>query len=374
MEIGTSSALAQKLWRSGVSHEAERQTFALEFASEDEDSPIVIMNDLTRERGDTIRYKFSPTDDTQDGFSDSATIEGNEEELEIVQSELVIDYLALAYKQRGQMSQQRTNVDLKKAAMVKLANRWARRYEQGVFNHLCGFTPANYKSNEGAENGVSAGTNYKRTGNNAVVQYDANHVYTHASKTVLEDQNLDSNDTISFAIIDAVLEQATSKRSITYPLTPCSDGFFHLFISPRQFTTLKSSTSAGQWLDITRAIIEGGGGYANSAFNRYFAGTYSNCKIHVTDYVTYGVHSSNAYDAITTVDRAVLVGANALRIGWGEGYAKDDHLDWIEQVRDYKKWGIVADSVWGCDRVRYNLPGSSTKETYGAFLIPTYEA
>jgi hypothetical protein len=258
--------------------------------------------------------------------------------------------------------------------MVKLANRWARRFEQSVFNQLCGFTPAMYKSNEGTENGNPSGDNYKRTGNNVVVQYDANHVYTHTGETVLQDENLDSNDTLTLTILDEVLERITSKRTMTYPMTPAADGYFHLFISPRQFTTLKSNTNTGQWMDIQRALLEGGAGYANSAFKRYFAGIYSQIKIHVTDYVTYGVHSTNPYDAITTVDRAVLVGANALRIGFGEDYASDDHLNWVEQVRDYKKWGIMADSVFGCSRVRYNLPSSSSKETYGAFLIPTYEA
>lgn len=371
-DIGTNSSMTQKVWRAGLSHEAERQCFAMEFVSPDEDSPFVLMEDLTRNRGDKVRFKFSPTVDTTDGFGDLDQVEGNEEELEIVESELSIDRLKLAYKQRGIMSQQRTNVDLKKAALVKLANRWARRFEESIFNQLIGFTPANYMADSSSENSVSGGTNYKRTGMNAVYQFDSNHVYTHASETVLEDQNLDSNDVITLTIIDSALEAMQS--STRYPIAPCSDGFYHMFISPRQFTTLKSTTSTGQWMDIQRAILEGGAGYSNSAFKRYFAGIYSNVKIHITNYVKgKGVHSSNAYDAIPEVDRAVIVGANALRIAFGEGYASDDHLDWTEQVRNYDNWGVMADTVWGCSRVRYNLPNSSSLETYGAYLIPTYE-
>lgn len=372
MQVGTNSALAQKIWRSGLTHEAERQCFAMEFVSPDEDAPFVLMDDLTRNRGDVIRYKFSPTTDTVDGFLDADTVEGNEQELEIVQSSLTINYLSLAFKQNGVMAQQRINVDLKKAALVKLATQWARRWEQSVFNHLCGYTPAMYKTDEGAENSNAAGDNYTRTGHNAVVQYDTNHIWRNTGETT--DEGLDSGDTLTLSVIDEVLEKCCSKRFLTYPLAPCSDGYYHLFISPRQFTTLKSTTSTGQWMDIQRAILEGGGGYANSAFSRYFAGIYSNCKIHVSDFVTYGVNSSNAYAAVTTVDRAVLVGANALRIAFGEGYASGDHLDWVEQVRDYKKWGVMADSVFGIDRVRYNLPSSSSLETFGAYLIPTYEA
>jgi len=370
-DIGTNSAIAQKVWRSGVSHEAEKQCFAMEFVSPDEDAPFVLNDDLTRQRGDVIRYKFSPTVDDKDGFGDLDTIEGNEEEAEVTQQEFKIDRLALAYKQRGQMSQQRTNVDLKKLVMVKLANRWARRYEQCIFNHLCGFTPAMYKTDEGAENSNPTGDNYKRTGHNAIVQYDSNHVYTHASETVLEDQNLDSNDDLTFQVLDEVLEMCQTRR---YPITPASDGYYHLFIHPEQFTILKQSTTTGGWLDVQRAILEGGAGYANSAFNRYFAGIYSQIKIHVSSYITHGVDSTAAYTAVTNVRRAVLVGANALRIGFGEKYANDDHLDWVEQVRDYTKWGIMADSVFGCHRVLHNLPASSSKETYGAILIPSYVA
>lgn len=370
-QIGTSSALTQRSWRAGVTHEAERQAMTMGFVSDDDDAAFYLYDDLTKDAGDQIRVKFSPTDDTEDGFGDSDTIEGNEEDLEVVEDSFKIDYLALAYKQRGAMSQQRTNVDLKKAAFVKLSVRWARRWEQSIFNHLCGYTPAMYLT-DGASNGT--GDNLKRCGHNTVVQYDSSHVYTHAGETVLQDQNLDTTDRMTLSVINEVLMNATSKRFITYPLTPCSDGYFHLFMSPRQWFRLRENTTAGQWADLTRALLEGGQKWSESGFARGHLGTYGQVKLHVTDYVTYGVSSADASVAVTGVDRAVLVGARALHIGFGQDYASEDHLDWVEQVRDYRKWGVVADSIFGCKRTTFALPNGGASQTYGSFLIPTYEA
>jgi len=368
-DIGTSNALTQRVWRAGMTHEAERQCLAMGFLSEDEDAAFYLYDDLTKEAGDQVRVKFSPTDDTQDGFGDSDTIEGNEEDLEILEDTFKIDYLALAYKQRGQMSQQRTNVDLKKSAFVKLSVRWARRWEQWVFNQLCGYTPASWLT-DGVANGV--GTNYKRTGNNPVTQYDSAHIWRPTGITA--DESLTTSHRMTLSVINEVLMTATSKRFITYPLTPASDGYYHLFLSPRHWFRLRENTTAGQWADLTRAQLEGGQQWSKSGFKRGHLGTYGQVKLHVTDYVTYGVNSSTPATAVTGVDRAVLVGARALHMGFGQDYASQDHLDWVEQVRDYRKWGVAADTIGGCKRTLFALPNGGATQTYNAFLIPTYEA
>lgn len=352
--IGPGSVLTQKAWRAGLVHEAERQTQAMGFVSEDDSSGIVQLNDLSRKRGDTVQVRFSPTDDDFDGFSDTDEIEGNEEQLEFVQDELKIDYLGLAYKQPGQMSQQRVNFDLKQAAFTKLAVRWARRWDQWAFNQMAAFTPA-----MGAQQ-----DNFKRTGLNPVESIDDNHIVWAGDAT--SDETIDDADIPSLDGINELVATATSKATTQFPLAPCPDGYYHLFLHTFQAKLLRENTTAGDWGDIFRAVLEGGKNYEQSAFARGYMGVYNNVKIHISDYIPQGVNSGDPTLAVDEVRRAVLLGARGAHWANGEGYASGDHLDWSEQVRSHKVWSVLADTVAGCKRTIFD------EETYGLWVYSTY--
>lgn len=352
--IGTGSTLTQKAWRSGLTHEAERQTYLMGFVSEDDTSGICLLEELTRQRGDTIQVRFSPTDDTHDGFSDADEIEGNEEQLSFITDEMKIDYLGFAYKQPGQMSQQRVNFDLKQAAFTKLGVRWSRRYEEWGFNQLACYTPA-----------MGAGqNNFKRTGLNAVPTVDANHYLD--PEGAGDDESITSSGPPTLDFLTEAVATLTSKATISYPLAPCPDGYYHWFIHTFQAKLLRENTTAGDWGDIFRAVLEGGKKYESSAHARGYMGVYNNVKIHVSDYIPLGVDSGDATLPVANVRRSVLMGSRAAHWAYGEGYASGDHLDWSEQVRSHKVWSVLADTVGGCKVTVFN------NELYGSAVLSTY--
>ena len=358
--VPTGSTLTQKAWRPGLIHQVELQAHMMGFVSPDDDSGIVLLEDLTKKRGDKIQIRFSPTDDTSDGFSDTDTVEGNEEKIDFLPDEMKIDYLAFAFAQAGQMSQQRVSFDLKAAAFIKAVAKWTRRFEESICNQFAGYTPA-----MGA-----AQDNYKRTGLNPVTQLDTAHILysTAGAATYTTDQGIAADDTAVMTldgISDAVLKMMT-KAELTYPIAPCPDGFYHCVMHPYQWRQLRDNTSAGDWGDIVRATLEGGRRYEDSPLARGWLGTYNNTKLHVSDWVPNGVTSTDATLKQSNARRAFIFGARGAHMAFGEGYADGNHLDWVEQTRDYRKWGVLADSCFGVKRTIFN------SQTYASLVLVTY--
>jgi N4-gp56 family major capsid protein len=355
--ISSGSDFTQKSWRAGLVHEAERQAHCMGFVSAEDDSGIQLLEDLTKKRGDKIQIRFSPTDDTEDGFGDGEEAEGQGEALSFFKDEIIVNYLRLLFEQRGQMSQQRVNFDLKKAAFIKLSAKWSRRFEQWILNQLAGVTHA-----------MGAGQdNYKRTGMNPVLAIDADHLCW-GDTAVTADESLTSSHKMKLLRIDEAVHKAMTKDELDYPITPCPDGYYHLIMDTYSWKNLRANTTTGDWQDITKAALMGGRQDAKDKFERGWLGVWNNVKLHVSDYVPAGQNSGTAATSVTAARRPVLIGAMAGVMAFGEGYAEGEHLDWVEQTRDYgQTWGVQADCVGGFKRTIFN------GQTYGALVIPVHK-
>lgn len=360
--IGTSSNLTQKVWRPGVTHQAEYQTMAMGFLGSEDDMPFVLYEDLTKKRGDVIQTLYSPTEE-QAGFLDQDTIEGNEAETNQHPMTFKIDYLAFAWRTRGVMSQQRVSFDQKKSIFIKATKLWARRWDQWVFNQLAGYTPVCYVNRDGSTN--STGDAYHYCGMNPIPTLDSGHILYPNTETT--DEGLDSTgDDLNLALIEKAIRIMADGDSGIDPIPPDGEGFYHLFMHPKQWEILRQNTSSGEWQDLTRAQMEGGKAYEKTGFYGTWLGIKDNVKMHVNTYVPKGVNSSAPQTAVSAVRRAILCGANCLSFGFGEGYADGDHLDWSEERLDHRKWSIAVDTVAGCAANNYN------GLRYNHIVIPTY--
>jgi hypothetical protein len=357
--VPSGSALSERLYRPGLTHEAERQSYMLGFADSDDDACLVLLEEFTKKRGDRIQLRFSPTDDSRNGYASGDTIQGTEAGIDVLVDDLYIDYLGEAFKNDDPMSQQRVSFDMKKACFIKAATWWSRRFEESILNQLAGYTPAM---------GVSQ-TDTRRTGRNIVTAVDADHIFR--PNGITTDELLTSSEAMSLDWINELLVRCSSKAFLDWPIAPGPDGFYHLVMHTICWRDLRQSTSPGDFQDLQRARLEGGQDYNASAFAKGYVGVFAQCKLHVSDFVPYGVLSSNAATPVLTARRAVLMGARAAHIAFGQGYNNDGHLDWTERVFDYNKWGVLADSIFGVKRTTYGEDGG-TKATYGAMVLPVY--
>lgn len=351
--IGTGATVAQSTWRSLLTHEAESQTLAMGFVGSENDACIQLIEDLTKERGDSVQIRFSPTDDTHDGFGEGETVRGREGSLTFYTDNLSIGWLAYAYATDAPMSQQRVNFDIQKATFYKLRQWWSRRWDTAVWNQLAGNTV------------VNSITGYKRSGANIVTAPDADH-HIFATGAADETVGADTTAIMTLDLIDeCVLKSMILKDSSSFNISPASDGYYHLVVHPYQWKQLRQNTSTGQWEQIREAAIQGGADLESSPFMQGWLGTWNQTKIHVSTYIPNGVHSGTGA-AEGTVRRAVFMGANAGVMAFGEDFAGGDHLSWIEQVDGYTNYGILAGSVFGVKRLIQN------SDSVGSLVLSTY--
>lgn len=352
--INTGDAISQKVWRPGLIHEVERQTIGMNWVAKGDQNAFMLLDDLTKKRGDIVQIRFSPTDDS-DGLSEGDQITGNGQKVRFFNDELKISWLGESWELESPMSQQRVNFDLKQTVFNKASIWWRRRWDESIWNQMCGFTPSN-----------TAG--FKRTGLNPVVEYTSTHrIFSDPSGLgpYITDEAVAADTTaiITLDDINTALLRMQSKSFLTYPIAPAQDGFYHIVISPVGWKQLRDSSTAGDWEDIQLSQVKGGVDYTSTGLARGFMGIYNNVKIHVSDYITNGVNSISGLSEPNT-RRAVIFGQKAASMAFGEGYAQDGHLDWHEEVFDHKRWSLLVDSVYGFKRVAFD-----TTTAYGSIVI-----
>lgn len=375
--ISTSESIAQKVWRPGLIHSAERHWIAQDLMGTDEESAIQIQDEPSRQRGDTVQVRFSPTEEHA-GFGEDDDIEGNEAKLNFDFDELKIGFWAHAFSQRNQMSQQRVNIDLKKAAMQKLPVLWQRRMERSILNQLGGAqwvtTAAGLTALQALDSEYSNLTHKDNNlaGMNSCARVDASHTRYAKGSANAAAVAADTTAVMSLSLIDDLVLRAESRSYLTYPIPPTSSGYWYLIVHSDAARQLRNGTSAGDWQDLQRALLEGGFDYKRNPIYRNHLGLYGNVIVVKSDYVP---RAADADDTPLDNTRAnIFIGAKAGICAYGQGYTDGQHLDWVEQVRNYKVWGVSADSVYGVKRLEFSpdLTATSTNETYGCMIGVTY--
>jgi hypothetical protein len=373
--IPSGSALTRVAFRRGVTHMAERQWIMRDLVGSGDLDVIQLQEELTKERGDTIRMKFSPTRD-QAGFGSNDTITGNEPTVDFFYDDMKINYYALAFALKDPMVQQRVDIPLKATAMAKLPILWKRYFERCVMWQMTGFTPANTDAGLAAAGfpALSAGgTEYRMGGMNQIIAYDAAHTYFAKDKADAAAVAADSTCKMSLGFIDEMEHRAASQDYLDYPILPGPSGYYYLVLSTDGRKQLRQNTSPGDWQDITRARLEGGEKYQNNPIYGAFLGRYSKTIITVSDYVPKAVQPADSAAPQANTKSFIFLGAKSGCVAYGQGYNGQDHLDWSEQITDHKNFSVAVDTVWGFKRTTFpNLSGTS--ETYGSLLGVHYSA
>lgn len=377
-QIGTDHGIAQKIWRPALNHQAERSWITQLLTGDEEDSIIRIQDEPQRQAGDTIQIRFSPTID-QPGFGEDDDIEGQEASLRFDFDEMKIGYWAFAYSARNQMTMQRVNIDTKKAALQKLPVNWRRYRERSIFHQLCGSTFVNNSTGLAAaavidpEYARFTHKNFNMGAMNEVVAVDANHQVFAGDATSFA--TIGTDDTISLELFDRLVEKSKSARGVDYPIAPTNLGYWLAVISVEGERQLRAATSTGEWADLQHKLLQGGAPWAKSALaTGGVLGVYNNVLIVVSDFLPRGVDSGSPNAPVANTRTGLFLGAKAACMAYGKGYTgENNHLDWTEQIRSYKVWGVAADSVWGCKRTIFpNLDGDD--ETYGLCTFGYYSA
>jgi N4-gp56 family major capsid protein len=140
-----------------------------------------------------------------------------------------------------------------------------------------------------------------------------------------------------------------------------------MYLHPYQVTSLRTNSSSGQWLDIQKAAMAGMDSTKSPIYTGAL-GEYNGVILRVSQDVTQGVNSSTGA-AISTVRRAVLLGAQAAVCAYGQANSGPNKYRWNEELLDHKrKLEVSAWSIWGLKKTVFN------SADFGCVVVSTYAA
>ena len=356
--FGVNDALAVKLWSKTLDAEALKFTDIGPLIGDSPNAIIHRKTETSKSSGDQITYGIR-LQLSGSGFTENQLAEGNGEALSIYSDSILINELGhvVSVKNGNTIDAQRVPFNLREEARDGLADWYAGRFSIAFFNQVCGYTPQ---------------TDVRYTGLNAPIA--ATRIIRQSSKT--DDASLTTSDTFTINLIDKVKEAAITATPKLRPVkvggqdvkgrrdynATLTDKYV-MYLHPYQVTDLRTSTSTGQWLDITKAAMAGGE-VTGSGLYTGAIGEYNSVILRSSFSVTNGV--SNAGAAVANTYRAVLLGGQACMMAFGQKDSPGKYR-WNEELFDHKRrMEVSAWTIHGLKKTKFN------SLDYGTIVVSTY--
>ncbi|MCA6114250.1 N4-gp56 family major capsid protein [Bradyrhizobium sp. WSM 1738] len=349
---GVNDALSNKLWAKKLNLEALKQTYFGRFMGEGSSNMIQVKTDFEKSAGDELTIGLRVQLEG-DGTTEGQVLQGNEEALSTYSDKFKINELAHAVRVRNKntIDAQRVPFNLRSEAKDGLNDWFSNRFDTCMANHLCGNTLA---------------TDGRYTGNNTVTAPSTNRIYRPGGATDDATINGDNTKFFKLDIIDAFVEAAGTASPMIRPIMVNGEKKYLGFLHDYQVTAMRTSTDAGQWLDIQKAALAGGAASKSPIYTGAL-GEYNNVVLHKWNRITNGISNAGAVQANTR--RAVFCGAQAGVVGFGKEFSKGSHFKWIEELFDYEReLGVSGQTVWGIKKSVFN------SEDFGVWVATTYAA
>lgn len=362
---GRNAPEAVEHWSRRLARESFAQTWFSKFVGKSDDSVIQLKNDTSKDDGDKITCLLRMQLDG-DGVQGDNTLEGNEEALTTFTDSFVINQLRHAVRSKGKMSEQRIPYKHRMEAKNGLRDWWATRMDRWFFTQMCGYTgPAVTERGE-----TYTGIDTRWTGNNSTMSPDSTAHYrwdaTNGLTAAANDEDIVAADTINLQMLDDLVAEAETRAPIVRPIMFEGEKVYVFIMDTFQARDLRKNTDSGQWQDIQKAAMQGGDVKKNPIFKGSL-GMYNNVILHKSNRICQGVNSSTG-DAIPTVRRGVLLGAQAGVMGFGKGSSLNNY-DWNEELFDYgNQLGVEGGCIGGLKKSVYD------NKDFGVLVASTYAA
>jgi N4-gp56 family major capsid protein len=359
---GVNDSLTVKLWAKELAHEAVKATEVYPLIGANSNSVIQEKTEAKKGPGDRItvglRMQLSG-----DGFTENEVAEGNGESLTTYADNVFVNELGhvVGVRSENTIDAQRVSFDLREEAKDGLVDWWARRISVAFFNQVCGNT---------ATSGTGAPSSSKYTGLNTCTAPSTGRVLRPNSLTTDQAVQADSTATMTLSQIDRCVELAKTGGSTGLPkIRPIRiNGGEHyvMYLHPSQVTSVRTSTTTGQWLDIQKAAMMGGETTSNPIFTGAL-GMYNNVVLRESEQIPFGVHGTSSA-AQTSTRRAVFLGAQAAAIAFGQN-SGENRYRWNEELYDHKRrLEVSAWAIYGLKKLVWN------SQDFATIVVTTYAA
>lgn len=360
--VTNSHALAQTAYRQGLILEVETRALLWNLVGTDPDSVFVVEDSPGEKRGTLSKVRFQawnpkpmPKGRTgyQKGLASSPTW---------YEDEFRIGFLDISQGEveNEAADQQQVDFSLMESTQLKMAKEAADILERSLMHIVSGYSPVNDLATYS-----NGGTDYLMSLCNAAIEPHASHHFfaadasgSNASEAAVA---ADSTATAKSREIFSILRKLRSKDFVDWPVSPASTpwGRGYVVIGNGEFIEqIKENTSDSDIYDLARACIEGGMPAENSTLWTNEGFKIRNCFFLEHDFATFGTSGSSAGsttagEALSNVKRAVILGARAAHIRFGEGFTGGNHLGYSED-KEHQHLSMKIFSVLGAKKTIVN--------------------
>ncbi len=362
----TNSALAVKLWARKSYSDAVKTTLFGKLIGDGDTAIIQRKDELGKGEGDRIRFRIRALDDSDGGAEEDDTLEGNEDGLEFSHFDALLGERRKAFKVDLNLSEQRTMIDVRAEAKDAL-EEWTQEYiDTTCFEYLsgAGYGPKSVNPVSAANHAAGLPSRYhKKNGNlggNQILAPSADRiVYGGTGNTSAATMTV--GDIMTLTMVDKLVERVARVTPTMRKASFDGKRYWVLILSPEQVTSLRTNTTSGQWIDITKAQMAGGG---KNLFEGEMLGIY-NDVIFVKSTRTYRYFGGAGGNV--EIHRALFLGAQAAVTGGGKKTDGWGRLKLAERTFDYgKRYAVAATFIWLLAKARFQ--GQSD---YGVIAVDT---
>lgn len=330
---------------------------------EDASVPVQVLEQLENDAGEQITYDLNMQLRMEPVEGDNQ-LEGQEEDLKFYTDALYIDQARGGVNTGGRMTRKRTLHNLRKIAKKRQSEWWARFFDELLFVYLSGARGIN------SDYILAAG--YTGRANNPITAPDSNHILYGGSAT--SKASLVAGDKMSLTAVERLVVKATMMGGGVQNLPQIQpimiDGEEHyvLLMNPFQAYDMRTSTSAGQWLDIQKAVAAAAG--KDNPMFKGGLGMHNNVIMHshksVVRFNDYGAGANVA------AARALFMGAQAGVVAFGSP-GTGLRFDWFEDQDDRGNQAIITtSSIFGVKKCSFSINGVNTD--FGVIAVDTAAA
>lgn len=367
------------------------------------DMPIVRTTDLSKGQGDLVQVDLVNITSGYPIMGDRNS-EGKGEALTFSSMDIKIDLTTKGVDSGGKMSQQRTKWNLRSLAMANLVGYFSRWDSQTALVHLSGArgtqagsdwtlpteagqgTPTSADFAEMVINPVKAPTyNRHYVANATAITQGGAQLASIASTDVLRLEHIDA---LSVLLSDMEFKM----QPVKLPDDPAAsdEPMYVLVVSHRAWNSVNTNTSNQVWRTFLQNAWNRASYGSKHPLFKGDAGMWNNILVKKADrivrfsggdavkHITVGNRYTATETNVTvnsgrTVDRCLLLGAQALGTCYGQGSGSDVPMTWYENKYNLQRnLEIHGDCMNGKAKVRFNVPdglGNNEPTDHGVLVL-----
>lgn len=381
--ISPQHSMVQTYQRPGLILQAELRALSMLLIGEDGDSIIVAEPSTGSKRGATEKVRFQPWNTSPMPTGMGVQSYGNEGGDAQFEDSYAVDYLRLGSRAlEGEIRDQGfVEWSLRDSAETGMMHDAAHIMECSIIHQLAGYSPVNDLTAGGPNGtGYSSGTtNYTLSLCNACTEPDTAHHFFAPNSAGAASANeaavaADSSCVITDRFVNKCLRKLRSDRySALYPLAPASTPWgkgYVCLMSSAGMEQIKEQSSDSDIFTLAQACIEGGMDPENSTLWTNEGFKIKDVFYLASDFITTGTTGSSAGSTtagefLANTERALLLGARAAHIRFGEGFSRDMWLAYKDTVWE-RRLSMFVDTVIGMKATIVN------SQRWGSAVITHY--